>query len=310
MLESRSEDRAAFVVDPVRPIVTMSRVFDAPAHLLFSALVTPRHLAHWWGPRGHELIACEFTPRPGAPYRFVLRAPDGSEHPFAGVVTEVAPPLRLVMTQRYDVPAYRQYESTVTTVLAPSGAKTLLTVTEEFATLAERDGKVASGMRGGAVESHERLAELMGELVVTGKELHMERTFDAPRALVWDAFTQPEHAKRWLAPPPLVMAKFECDLRPGGALVMVMRAPDGTEYPSAGTVREVVTGERFAWGGAIHDGIDVETVVRFADAPGGKTTITVDQRYSQVGPPTMGAKMGWQASLDALAEVLRALRRA
>ena len=253
---------------------------------------------------------CELDARPGGVYRFVLRSPDGKDHPFAGVVREVVPPTRLVMTQRYDVEPFRQHESIVTLALAPvdGGARTRLSLVEEFSSLAARDGKVSSGMRAGAEDSHDRLAELLDELVVRGTELHLERTFDAPRALVWDAFTRPEHVKRWLAPPPLVMAKFECDLRPGGALAMVMRAPDGTEYPSTGTVREVVPCERYRWDGRIHDDIAVDTTVRFVDAGPGKTTIVVDLSTTRASACRRWApKMGWTASLDALATVIRGL---
>ena len=298
-----------FVVDPAKPTIEMSRVFEAPPHLLFATLVTPQHLARWWGPRRHSLVRCELDMRPGGAYRFVLRSPDGTDHPFAGVVREVVPGARLVMTQRYDVEPFRKHESVVTIMLTPldGGNRTQLALVEEFASLAARDGKVSSGMRAGAEDSHDRLAELLDDLVVRGTDLHMERTFDAPRALVWEAFTRPEHVKRWLAPPPLVMAKFECDLRPGGAIEMVMRAPDGTEFPSTGTVREVVACEHYGWHGTIHGDIEVDTTVRFADAGPGKTTIVVDQRYSRVGMPTMGAKMGWTASLDALDAVIRGL---
>jgi uncharacterized protein YndB with AHSA1/START domain len=295
-----------FDVDPDRPRITMTRVFDAPAMLVFATLVTREHLARWWGPRSHALVGCELDVRPGGAYRFVLRDPGGREHPFAGEFREVVPPRKLVMTMCYDVPEYAKHVSTVTAALADFGTRTLLELVEEFPTMAARDGKVASGMKGGAVDSHVRLGELLDDLVVRGTELELERTFAAPRALVWDAFTKPEHVKRWLAPPPLTLPVFTCDLRPGGAIAMVMRAPDGTEFPSTGTVREVVPHERFAWHGKIHGDIEVETVVTFAD-DGARTRITVRQTYSRVGLPTMGAKMGWQGSLDALDRVIGSL---
>ena len=296
----------AFHVDPDHPRITMARVFDAPPHLVFATLVTPEHLARWWGPRSHTLVACACDARPGGTHRFVLRDPDGREHPFAGVFREVAPPHRLVFTERYDVPPFASMEEVVTLTLTELGGKTLLEMVEEFPSFEARDGKIAAGMKEGALQSHDRLAELLDELVVRGTELHLSRTFAAPRALVWEAFTQPEHVKRWLAPPPLTLPVFEVDLRPGGALRMVMRAPDGTEFPSDGTVREVVPRERYAWHGRIHDGIEVDTVVTFAD-DGDRTTVTVHQTYSKVGFPTMGAKMGWNASLDALDKVVASL---
>ena len=70
------------------------------------------------------------------------------------------------------------------------------------------------------------------------------RTFDAPRALVFDAWTKPELMKRWLGPRALEMVLCEVDLRVGGGYRYVHRAPDGQEFGFHGTYREIARPDR------------------------------------------------------------------
>ena len=67
-----------------------------------------------------------------------------------------------------------------------------------------------------------------------------KRIVDAPRALVFDAFTKCEHLKRWMGPRSLTMASCETDLRVGGRYRFVFRGPDGSEVGFSGEFREVV----------------------------------------------------------------------
>src|SRR4051794_16896212 len=66
------------------------------------------------------------------------------------------------------------------------------------------------------------------------------RIVDAPRTLVFDAFTKCEHLKRWLGPRALTMVSCESDLRPGGRYRFVLRTPDGADVGFSGEFREIV----------------------------------------------------------------------
>lgn len=70
------------------------------------------------------------------------------------------------------------------------------------------------------------------------------RTVDAPRELVFDCWTKPEHMRRWLGPRALTMVSCEVDLRVGGGYRYVHRAPDGQEYAFRGEYREIARPER------------------------------------------------------------------
>lgn len=146
------------------------------------------------------------------------------------------------------------------------------------------------------------------EGTTAARELTLTRVLDAPRELVFRMWTDPQHVAKWWGPMGFTNPVCEMDVRPGGALRIVMRAPDGTDYPMIGTYREVRAPERlvFAFSAVDADGnplLDGVTIVTFADR-GGKTELTVETRA--VGLVPLAARMlegmdaGWRQTLDRL----------
>lgn len=76
------------------------------------------------------------------------------------------------------------------------------------------------------------------------RELVYRRTFAAPRILVFESLTDPEHLRRWWSPRENIMTVCEVDLRPGGVYRLAQRGPDGAESLSTGAYREIVPPER------------------------------------------------------------------
>jgi uncharacterized protein YndB with AHSA1/START domain len=85
-------------------------------------------------------------------------------------------------------------------------------------------------------------------------DLVLERVVDVPPALVWKAWTQPEHLKPWFTPAPWKTVDCEIDLRPGGIFRTVMRSPDGQDFPNIGCYLEVVENRRLVWTSALLPG--------------------------------------------------------
>jgi uncharacterized protein YndB with AHSA1/START domain len=138
--------------------IVMTRVFDAPRHLVYDAFSKPELLKRWFGPRGWSLSVCEVDPRVGGGFRFVLRGPGGRELGMRGVYRELAPPKRSVHMESFDdFPG----ESQVTAVFTEQEGKTTLTVTVLYPSKEVRDIVLKSGMEHGAAESYDKLAELL-----------------------------------------------------------------------------------------------------------------------------------------------------
>jgi uncharacterized protein YndB with AHSA1/START domain len=86
------------VTTPTDREIVLTRVFEAPRHLLFDAWTKPELLKQWLGARGWNLVVCEVDLRVGGTWRFVSRGPDGTEMGHGGVYRMILPPDRLVYT--------------------------------------------------------------------------------------------------------------------------------------------------------------------------------------------------------------------
>jgi uncharacterized protein YndB with AHSA1/START domain len=103
------------------------------------------------------------------------------------------------------------------------------------------------GARGENVTQH--IENLRAAKVTTpsDREIVITRDFDAPRVVVFDAWTKPEHVARWWDPSRAPLAVCEIDLRPNGAFRFVNSGPDGIQHPFAGTYREIDPPERLVF---------------------------------------------------------------
>lgn len=85
-------------------------------------------------------------------------------------------------------------------------------------------------------------------------DLVLERVIDVPPSLVWKAWTNPEHLKKWFCPVPWTVSECEIDLRAGGAFRTVMCSPEGEHFPSNGCFLEVVHERRLVFTDALLPG--------------------------------------------------------
>ena len=109
------------------------------------------------------------------------------------------------------------------------------------------------------------------------------RVIKAPPALLWDAWTKPEHMRRWLGPKRLEMVHCEVDLRVGGSYRFVHRAPDGQEFGFHGVYREIDKPRRLVSTFVFEPWPDLEAVdtLTFEEVDGG-TLVTTSSRHSSI----------------------------
>lgn len=107
------------------------------------------------------------------------------------------------------------------------------------------------------------------------REIVLSRTYDAPRELVWQAWTRPEHMARWWGPNGFTTVTSEMEVRPGGVWRFVMHGPDGTDYQNLAEYIEVVEPELLVYnhGDGENRERDFHVTVTFAEE-GGRTTVT------------------------------------
>jgi uncharacterized protein YndB with AHSA1/START domain len=144
-----------------------------------------------------------------------------------------------------------------------------------------------------------------------GKTVAFTRVFDAPRPLVFQMWTDPQHVAAWWGPHGFTSPRCEWDARPGGAIYIDMKGPDGVVYPMNGRFMEIIEPERIVFTSAALDAsgkplFEVLNIVTFADRGAGKTAVHLEARVERVNVDRAvdylkGMNEGWAQTLDRLA---------
>lgn len=152
------------------------------------------------------------------------------------------------------------------------------------------------------------------------KEFVVERVFAAPRALLFQVFTRPEHLKRWWAPQPYTISACTIDLRPGGIWHYAMCSPEGQEHWARSVYREIVPPEKLVYTSTFADehanpieGIPEHlTTISFAEETG-KTKVTARVQFDSAEALKvaldMGMLQGMNMTWDYLIEYVQELRK-
>ena len=143
------------------------------------------------------------------------------------------------------------------------------------------------------------MAETPSSAPASGRELVLTRLIDAPREKLYRAWTEPDILRRWFAPKPWSTPRAELDVRPGGSTLVVMRSPEGKEFPNPGVYLEVVPNERLVVTDAYTSAWQpsekpfMTLILTFEDV-GGKTRYTALVRHWT--SPTARSTRGWAST--------------
>jgi uncharacterized protein YndB with AHSA1/START domain len=153
------EHAAWLVAVPGKQEIVMTSVLDGPRELVFKAYTEPGLIEQWWGPRRYTTVVDRLEARRGGVWRFLNRDSQGREYGFHGVYHEIRPPERIVSTFEYEgTPGQVSLE---TTIFEEHAGRTTVTSRSVFQSVADRDEMLKEGMEEGAIETMDRLAELL-----------------------------------------------------------------------------------------------------------------------------------------------------
>jgi uncharacterized protein YndB with AHSA1/START domain len=147
-------------------------------------------------------------------------------------------------------------------------------------------------------------------------DLVLEREIDVSRELVWKAWTEPEHLKKWFAPAPWTVSECEIDLQPGGQFYTIMRSPEGQAFSSAGCFLEVVANEKLVFTDALAPGYRPSAqpfftaIVTLEPTATGTKYTAVAKHKDQAGRQQhedMGFLEGWGRTLEQLVALAKGL---
>ena len=284
--------------------ILITRLLEAPRERVGAAMTNLDEIERWWGPNGFTNKTEEFSFKPGGLWRHTMIGPDGAEYPNVTRFEEIAALERIVYTNGGGRKGAKGESFRATWTLKAVGDKTELTLRMVFATAEARDRivKEYDAIEGGK-QTLGRLAEHLAKKPAF--ELVLERVINAPRARVFEAWTQPAQMVEWFAPKPYKLIIDKMDFRPGGSFSMAMRGPDGKDFPFTGTYREIVPPAKLSWTGEFASGpADQMTTVVTFEEQGQETRLHVRQTFHVMTPmiemATKGAEQGWTMTLDQL----------
>lgn len=306
--------------------LVITRVLDAPRALVYRIWTEAEHLAKWWGPRGIGLSVIRFDFRPGGEFLYAMHGltPEVAYGKFA--YTEIVPEERIVWVNSFATPdgrivrnpfggTWSTYPIEVRHVLTfeADGDKTRITLrahplnatAEEMHTFRTVLGSVETGTKGTLDQLEAYL-----DILETDRDIVTSRVFDAPRDLVFEAWTDPKHVDQWMGPRGFTTTTSEMDFRVGGVWRYVMHHDQYGDFQNLVTYHEIVRPERLVYDhGSPEDPTMMLVTVRFSDEGEGKTRLTMRSRLSSADARNkvaaeVGAVEGAKQTLDRLAEHL------
>ena len=241
--------------------LTISRLINAPRELVFEAFTNPEHIKHWWGPNGFTNTIFKMDVKQGGEWDFIMHGPDGTDFRNTHIYNEIVENEKLVLTHATG-PKFK-----MTVNFTAQGDKTLLTIQSLFES-AEQLKEVIKVFKAdvGLKQNVDRLEAYMDNYPVE-RELVIMRQFNAPRELVYKAWTKPEQLAKWWGPKGMNIGVSQFNLSPGGTFLYNMQLPDGQLWWGKFVYREIVSPERLVF------------VNSFSDKDGGITRAPLSQSF-------------------------------
>ena len=297
--------------------LVISRTLNAPRNLVWKVWTDPVHLARWWGPNGFTNTINIMDVRPGGRWVHTMHGPDGRDYPNEAIFTKVVEPELLV------------YEHTAPNFIATVTFdelydKTRITMSMVFETAELRDMVVKEyGALEGQKQNINRLEDYLSGML-TGEELIISRTFNAPKQLVYEAFSQQDTIALWWGPKGCSLHIRKFDFSPGGIFLYSMDFGGKTMWGKFKYL-EMSAPDRIVFINSFSDELgnivpnefipgfpmEVLNIVTFTEQEG-KTTITFrggplnanEQQQKVFNEMKSGMKQGFAGTFDQLEQYL------
>lgn len=270
--------------------IRITRVYDAPVAAVWDAWTDPAQVAKWWGPRGFTLTTHSKDLRPGGHWTYTMHGPDGVDYPNKAFYYEVEPRRKLVYDHGANddrPPLFR-----VTALFSESGGQTTLDMRMTLATpeAAEETRKFIK--KAGGDSTWDRLAEYLSK-EATGKERFViNRTFDAPLALMFEMWTDPKHFSQWLPPTGFTMEFIRSDIRPGGSSFYFMTGGANMRMYGRANYLEIQKPDRLVYTQQFVD--EKENISRHPMAQTWPETMLTTVKLSAEGPDRTRVTVTWE----------------
>ena len=288
--------------------VVFTRTFDAPRELVFKMWTDPKHIAQWWGPHGFTNPRCEWDARPGGAIYIDMTGPDGRVYPMNGQFREVVEPERLVfVSAALDAAGNPLFSVLNTVTFTEQSGRTTMRLEASVIDAGPAAAQYLQGMNEGWGQTLERLASHVAT-TASDREIIATRVFNAPRELVFNAWSDPQHLAQWWGPRGFTTTTHSMDFRAGGIWRFTMHSPTGTDYPNRITFDEIVEPQRIVYHhGGDGEPVDFHVTVTFQAEGADKTRLNMRMVFPSADAKNLteakyGAIQGLHQTMERLAQ--------
>lgn len=270
--------------------IRIVRVFNAPLDAVWDAWTDPDQVGQWWGPRGFTITTHSKDLRTGGSWVYTMHGPDGTDYPNITKYLEVEERRKLVYdhgaTENTD-PLFR-----VTVLFSESNGKTKMDMTMSLPTpeAAEETRKFIK--KAGGESTWDRLAEFVDKETHGKDKFVINRSFDAPRDVVFKMWTDRDHLSQWVPPTGFDMEYIRCDIKEGGSTFYVMG--DGKNVKMYGRAHyiEIRKPDRLVYSQQFVD--ENENISRHPMAPTWPETMLTTVEFFEEGPDRTRVMVTWE----------------
>jgi uncharacterized protein YndB with AHSA1/START domain len=307
--------------------IHLTRVYDAPAAVVWDAFTDPDQCARWWGPRGFTLTTHSKDLRPGGHWTYTMHGPDGVDYPNKALYHEVEKHRKLVYDHGANddrPPLFR-----VTVLFSELDGETTMEMTMSLSSAEKAAATRRFIKEAGGNSTWDRLAEYLDETRNGRDSFVINHSFAAPIGVMFGMSTDPSHLVRWLPPAGFDMTVLRANIETGGDCFFRMSNGEGVAFYGRFDYREIVEPRRIVYvqqfcdeaeNAVRHPGMPefpatMETTVMFAPEGDRATRVAVVteicgeasageiEAFRRERP---GMTLGWSGSFDSLEEALAA----
>jgi uncharacterized protein YndB with AHSA1/START domain len=272
--------------------IKLIRIFDAPVEAVWDAWTDPEQVAKWWGPRGFTITHHSKDLRPGGSWKYTMHGPDGVDYPNVTKYFEVEKHKKLV----YDHGGSEDREPLfrVTVLFSAIKDKTKMDMTMTLSSPEAADEIRKFIKKAGGDSTWDRLAEYL-EKETSGKEKFViNRSFDAPLGVVFEAWTDPDQFSKWLPPVGFEMQFIRCDMKAGGSTFYCMTGSGNMKMYGRADYLEIRKPDRIVYTQQFCD--ENEKVTRHPMSPTWPETMKTTVELSEETPDRTRVTITWEPS--------------
>jgi uncharacterized protein YndB with AHSA1/START domain len=271
--------------------ISLIRIFDAPVKMVWDAWTDSEQVAKWWGPRGFTITTHHKDVKTGGSWDYIMHGPDGVDYPNKTKFLEVEPYSRMVYDHGDNddrAPMFR-----VTVNFSEISGKTKMEMTMAFPTVEAAAISKKIIKKHGGESTWDRLAEYLSP---TDKFV-INRSFDAPRDVVFEMWTDPKHLSQWTGPTGSSMEYLKADIKVGGTSFYCMSGVGNTKMYGKVHYKEITKPNRLVYTQVFCD--ENENITRHPMAPTWPETMLTTVTLEEEGVDRTRVTITWEVYGDA-----------